>query len=69
MHSRSLLVQERALKCIKLLAPVLSARDEQILVSAMQSLTGGVQDSQSVCGESLDSASDDDDDEASPMMY
>ena len=69
MHSRCALVQDHALKCIKLLAPVLSAREEQILISAMQGLTGGSQDSHSGTGESLDSASDDDDDEESAMVY
>ena len=68
MHSRCPLVQDHALKCIKLLAPVLGAHDEQLLISAMQGLTGGSQDSHSGTGESLDSASDDDDEE-SAMVY
>lgn len=67
MHSRCPLVQDHALKCIKLLAPVLGAHDEQLLISAMQGLTGA-QDSHSGTGESLDSASDDDDEE-SAMVY
>lgn len=61
MHSSSPTVQEHALHCIKLLSPSLSGCHEMLIISAMESLTAGVQDSNSVMGEELESCSDDDD--------
>ncbi len=61
MHASSPTVQEHALQCIKLLSPTLNGCHEMLVISAMESLTAGVQDSNSVMGESLESCSDDDD--------
>ena len=61
MHSCSPAVQAQALSCIKLLVPVVNSHDEQLLVSALENVSGTVPDSNSVTGESLDSSSDDDD--------
>ncbi|DBA83830.1 hypothetical protein WJX77_001821 [Trebouxia sp. C0004] len=61
MHSSSPTVQEQALQCIKLLSPTFNGGHEELVISAMESLTACVQDSNSVMGESLESCSDDDD--------
>ncbi len=60
MHSSSPTVQEHALQCIKLLSPTFNGCHEMLVISAMESLTAGVQDSNSVMGESLESCSNDD---------
>ena len=62
MHSTNLAVQHQALKCIKVLMPVLTRHDEQLLITALESLMGGVEDSNSVTGESLDSCGEGDSD-------
>ena len=60
MHSSSPTVQEHALQCIKLLSPTLDGCQEMLVISAMESLTAGVQDSNSVMGELLESCSNGD---------
>ena len=62
MHSCSPTVQEHALQCIKLLSPTFTGRHEMLVISAMESLIAGVQDSNSVMGELLQSCSNDDGD-------
>ncbi|DBA72123.1 TPA: hypothetical protein ACH3X2_010846 [Trebouxia sp. C0005] len=62
MHSRSPVVQESALHCIKLLSPTLNGCHEMLVISAMESLTAGVQDSNSVMREWLESCPNDDGD-------
>ena len=60
MHSSSPTVQEHALQCIKLLSPTFNGCDEMLVMSAMESLTAGMQDSNSVMGELLESCSNGD---------
>ena len=60
MHSSSPTVQENALQCIKLLSPTLNGCQERLLISAIESLAAGVQDSSSVMGELLESCSNGD---------
>ena len=62
MHSTNSAVQRQALKCIKVLMPVLTRHDEQLLIIALEGLMGGVEDSNSVTGESLDSCGEGDSD-------